>query len=63
MHQTSTLSLLGHLNFATRIIRPGRSFVSHLISLSTTVKELHHYVKMDDKVKLDIDMWQKFLSN
>ena len=57
------LSLLGHLNFATRIIRPGRSFVSHFISLSTTVKELHHYVKLDAEVRLDIDMWQKFLSN
>lgn len=33
------LSLLGHLNFASRVIHPGRSFVSHLIKLSTTVKK------------------------
>ena len=57
------LSLLGHLNFATRIIRPGRSFMSNLINLSSTVKELHHYVKLDAEVRLDIGMWQKFLSN
>ena len=56
------LSLLGHLNFACRVIKPGRSFVSFLISLSTTVKELHHHVKLTEQVRLDIEMWQKFLS-
>ena len=40
------LSLLGHLNFACRVIRPRRSFVSYLISLSTTVKQLHHHIKL-----------------
>ena len=59
MYQASTL-LLGHLNFATHIIRPGCSFVSHLVSLSTTVRELHHYVKLDAEVRLDICMWEKF---
>ena len=55
------LSLLGHLNFASRVIRPGRSFVSHLIFLSTKVKELHHYVKLDTEVRSEIRMWQLFL--
>ena len=32
------LSLLGHLNFSSRVIYPGRAFVSYLITLSTTVK-------------------------
>ena len=40
------LSLLGHLNFACRVIYPGRAFVSYLISLSTTVKALHHHIKL-----------------
>ena len=55
------LSLLGHLNFASRVIRPGRSFVSHLIHLSTKAKELHHYIKLDAEVRSDIRMWQTFL--
>ena len=38
------LSLLGHLNFACRVIHPGRSFISHLIKLSTTVSKLSHYI-------------------
>ena len=57
------LSLLGHLQFACRVIHPGRSFVSYLISLSTSVHELHHHVKLTEECRLDIDMWFKFLSN
>ena len=56
------LSLLGHLNFASRVVRPGRSFVSYLIKLSTTVTELHHHVRLTAEVHLDISMWIKFLS-
>ena len=40
------LQLLRHLNFASRVIVPGRSFVSYLIDLSTKVKELHYYVNL-----------------
>lgn len=56
------LQLLGHFNFASRVILPGRSFVSYLISLSTTVSELHHYVHLTKECKEDLWMWQRFLS-
>ncbi|CAG2224001.1 unnamed protein product [Mytilus edulis] len=56
------LSLLGHLNFACRVIVPGRSFVSHLIKLSTTVKKLHHHVHLKS-CKPDLVMWSKFLKD
>ena len=49
------LSLLGHLNFASRVIYPGRAFVSYLISLSTTVRSLFH-VKITSECRLDIKM-------
>lgn len=55
------LSLLGHMNFASRVIRPGRSFVSHLIRLSTTVKDLHHHVTLSAAVRSDLRMWSIFL--
>lgn len=55
------LSLLGHLNFACRVIYPGRSFISYLISLSTTVSELHHHIQLSEECRLDLDMWHKFL--
>ena len=57
------LQLLGHLNFASRVILPGRSFVSYLIQLSTTVKKLHHMVYLDSHCQEDLIMWHKFLSN
>ena len=56
------LSLLGHLNFACRVIYPGRAFVSYLIQLSTTVKSLHHHIKLSKECRLDIKMWSLFLS-
>jgi hypothetical protein len=55
------LSVLGHLNFASRVILPGRSFVSYLLSLSTSVKELHHHVKLSKDCLTDINMWIRFL--
>ena len=57
------LQLLGHLNFASRVILPGRSFVSYLISLSTTVNNLNHNVDLDTHCREDLHMWHKFLKN
>jgi hypothetical protein len=56
------LSLLGHLNFAMRVVHPGRSFISYLISLSTTVQDLNHFVTLNSDCRLDLHMWHKFLS-
>lgn len=55
------LSLLGHLNFASRVIYPGRAFVSYLLSLSTTVAKLHHHIKLSEECRLDLKMWSVFL--
>jgi hypothetical protein len=54
------LQLLGHLNFTSRVVLPGRSFVSHLIALSTTVKQLNHFIKINQQCKEDIRL--SFLS-
>lgn len=55
------LQLLGHFNFAARVIIPGRSFVTYLINLSTTVDKLHYYVKMSKECLEDMQMWLLFL--
>ena len=55
------LQLLGHFNFASRVIIPGRSFVSYLIHLSTTVKELWKQVRLDKSCRDDLKMWLRFL--
>jgi hypothetical protein len=56
------LSLLGHLNFASRVILPGRAFVSYLLRLAHSVKELHHRVSLTRECRLDMQMWRQFLS-
>lgn len=55
------LQLLGHFNFASRVIMPGRSFVSYLINVSTSVRELHHFVHLSKEGKEDLFMWLEFL--
>jgi len=55
------LQLLGHFNFASRVIVPGRSFVSYLIHLSSSVRELHHYIHLNKECKEDLRMWLNFL--
>jgi hypothetical protein len=55
------LQILGHFSFASRVIVPGRSFVSHLITLSTTVKHLHFHVTLNKGCLDDMKMWQLFL--
>ena len=57
------LQLLGHFNFASRVILPGRSFVSYLIKLSTTVNDLHHYVYLNKECREDLKFWLCFLHN
>ena len=57
------LSLLGHMNFASRVVRPGRSFVSHLLSLASSVHELYYHVKLSEACRSDLSMWSTFLSS
>ncbi|XP_076592777.1 uncharacterized protein LOC143324302 [Chaetodon auriga] len=56
------LSLLGHLHYATRIIRQGCSFVSHLLSIAFSVPSLHNYVTLDQTCKMELKLWHQFLS-
>ena len=55
------LQLLGHFNFVTRIIIPGRSFMSYLFQLSSTVPQLHHHVRLGREARIDLAMWTEFL--
>ena len=45
------LKLLGHLQFATRVVRLGRTFVGYLLSLASSVKELHHHVRLNKECR------------
>ncbi|XP_072306544.1 uncharacterized protein [Eucyclogobius newberryi] len=57
------LSLLGHLNFAMRIIPQGRAFISHLLTLASSVKSLHSVIILSKSVKSELRFWHLLLSN
>lgn len=55
------LCLLGHLNFAMRVIPTGRSFISYLLNIAHSVKELHHHVSITAGCRQDLVMWCRYL--
>ena len=57
------LSLLGHMSFASKVIVPGRSFLSYLLQLTKGVNNNHDIVYLNDDCKQDMKMWKKFLQH
>ena len=55
------LSLIGKLSFASRAVPAGRLFLRRLITLSTTVSQLHHHIRINAEARADIAWWQSFL--
>ena len=55
------LSLIGHLQHATRIIKPGRPFLRRMIDLSMSVRELHHHIRLRAGFHTDLQWWAVFL--
>ena len=57
------LSLIGLLNFATKVVKPGRMFVRRLIDLSMSGTSLFHFVYLNQEAMADLDWWHVFLDN
>ncbi len=57
------LSLLGHLNYAMRIIPQGRPFISHLLTLATSASGLEQIVSLNQPCRADLKLWIMFLRN
>ena len=55
--------LLGHLNFVSRVILPGCSFVSYLYKLMSSVKESFHFVHLNKECRSDLQMWLNVLTS
>ena len=55
------LSLIGKLSFAARAVPAGRLFLRRLISLSTTVRQLHHRIRLGHQARADLAWWIEFL--
>ena len=57
------LSLIGHLVFASRVVIPGRTFMSRLFQAVKPLKELHHRVTLSSSCKADLSMWTYLLTH
>ncbi|RXN02475.1 poly [Labeo rohita] len=55
------LSILGHLNFAMRIIPQGRPFISHLLSLASSAHALEDRISITDSCRSELSLWISFL--
>ena len=59
-------SLCGFLNFLGRSVVPGRTFTRRIYaaySLKNCVLKSHHHVRVTAEVRLDLQMWLKFLQH
>lgn len=53
--------LLGHLNHAASVVRPGRSFTRSLIEASKLPKQPQHRVRLNLQCRADLAWWAVFL--
>ncbi|CAB4009664.1 Hypothetical predicted protein [Paramuricea clavata] len=56
-------SLIGTLNFACKVVPPGRPFLQRMIDLTRNVKESHHHIKLNLGFFKDLAMWKQFITN
>lgn len=63
MSKRDLLSLLGHFNFAMRIIPQGRSFISRLLDMAHSVPKLSDLITLDSGCHSDLRFWLELLNN
>lgn len=56
-------SLLGLMNFACRVIAPGRAFCRRLINSTIGIKKPHHKIRVSNNMKADLSTWLSFLQS
>lgn len=56
-------TLLGHLNFACRVVSPGRAFCARLARATAGVTAQHHYIRISKGIKQDLGVWLEFLDH
>lgn len=54
-------SLLGHLQHAATVVRPGRTFVRRLIELLSTAKKSGRWIRLNASTRSDLRWWLKYM--
>ena len=60
---TELQSLVGHLNFACRVIVPGRVFKRRISRLMVGVNSPFHHIRLNRSFREDVSLWLRFLQN
>lgn len=55
-------SLIGSLNFACRVIAPGRAFCRRFINSTIGIKKPYHKIRVSGQMKKDLQLWLQFLA-
>ena len=56
-------SLVGLLNHAASVVRPGRTFMHNLIDAMSIPKQQHHRVRLNLQCKADVTWWLAFMQD
>lgn len=56
-------SLAGLLNFACRVVRPGRTFMRRLYDAIYSVPSKYKHIKIKPKLRADLKMWWDFMES
>ena len=56
-------SIIGKLQFATRVIPSGRAFLRRLHNLTIGIQKPYFYIRLTRSAKLDLSIWLSFLNS
>ena len=56
-------SLIGTLQFACRVVVPGRAFLQRIISLTKGISSSRWLIKLNTEFRKDVSMWLAFLEH
>ena len=57
------LPLIGVLQHATRIVQPGRTFLSRMYATAAKLRKLHFYTRLNKEFRSDLYWWDIFLES
>jgi len=56
------LSLVGLLQHATKVVKPGRTFVARMYRAAARLRKLHHVTRLSKEFKSDLKWWHMFIT-
>ena len=57
------LSLVGTLQHATKVVRPGRTFVTRMYASAAKLREMHYITRLNKAFRSDLFWWHTFLQS